>query len=192
MKINIYELIYYCFMNDEEAFSALIEAFRPMTVSIIQHRFHTRNRMDYLPLSDCVLYECLQRCRIDRWQFLKSFYSRALENRLIDAIRMEQTHSIQNYYPVFHLDQSVREDIEHYASDLIADPKMHIHEDVMVHIQKDYLYELMDKNFTKEELDILILKQQGYSTHEIAQQYQYSVRKIRYILRKIKKWVQVH
>ena len=61
-----------------------------------------------------------------------------------------------------------------------------------IHIQKDYLYELMDKNFTKEELDILILKQQGYSTHEIAQQYQYSVRKIRYILRKIKKWVQVH
>lgn len=192
MKRNINELIYYYFMNDEEAFSALIEAFRPTTVAIIQHRFHTRYAGDYLPLSDCVLYECLQRCRVDRWPFLKSFYSRVLENRLIDALRMEQTHSIQNYYPVFHLDQSVREDIEHYASDLIADPKMHIHEDVMVHTQKDYLYTLMNQNFTKEELDILVLKQQGYSTNEIAQLYQYSVRKVRYILRKIKKWVQVH
>ena len=35
---------------------------------------------------------------------------------------MEQTHSIQNYYPVFHLDQSVREDIEHYCSENNLNP----------------------------------------------------------------------
>lgn len=193
MKTNIYELIYYFFMNDEDAFEELIEFFRPMTVAIIQARFHSvANRNDYFPLSDCVLYECLQRCRTDRWMLLKPFYGRSLENRLIDAVRVENSHSIQNYYPILQLDQAVREDMEPYASDVVADPKVHIHEQAMLHIQQEYLYEMMDTTFSERELSILALKQCGYSTREIASMYHCSVRKVRYILRKIKNWVLAH
>ena len=192
MKENIYEYIYLFFCKDQEALHSLIQLMRPTTSYIIRQKgmYYLRQDhilMDYYSLADHLLYECLLRCQTDRYQTFTAFYKRSLAHRIIDYNRMYKNHCVEANVPTLHLDQYVRE----YAHSLVADHQ-DVHKQTMAWIHWESIEEQLQRVFSKQEIRIFQLKQNGYSAAEIAETYQMSIRKVRYILTKMKKWIRAH
>ncbi|MBB5183643.1 hypothetical protein [Catenisphaera adipataccumulans] len=192
MKTNYYEWIYLFFQKDPEALPNLMAYFRPLTMTVIRNRlnvyYQESELADFLDLSGQVMVDCLYRCRTDRITRFDTYYSHCLNNRVIDASKHNVSHSLEAHYPTVHLDAFVREDIAHYVSETIPNRRMNVHDDVMVGIRKLEIEKSMKLYFTDYEISILKLKQIGYTNAEIAEARNISVRKVRYILLKIKKW----
>ncbi len=194
---NINEYIYYFFMKDEEALQELIRLLRPMSVALIKERFSSYQMdhslfQEYLIESDQLLIDCLYRCRVDLYGSFRSFYRRALKNRLIDLGRFRSTHTLEIHYEIVQLDKMVREDIQHYVADIIEDPLSKTHQDVMIAIEKQYIQNEMKRHFSGLENKVIQLRSMGYTVREISDLLHISIRKVRYIILKVKKWYTAH
>lgn len=197
MKDNIYELIYLYFLKDEEALHRLISIYRPATASIIYQKglAHKASHYlvdDYFLLADQVMTDCLVRLQPHRYQLFSAFYKQALRHRIIDYNRKFRNSQIEYHYSTVHLDQYIHEDVQHYAYQQIEDPKMNIHQDVLDTIYYKELITQLPNTFTSFEISIWKQRMMGYSTREIADERKISIRKVRYILGKVKKWMELH
>ena len=197
MKPNIYEWIYLYFQRDEEALPLLIKYFRPITLSIISNRFkHRRIESatwnECVSLADSVLNDCINRCKVDQYPMFKALYRTSLNNRLIDRNRTEYVHTPEHHVDVLHLDCFVNDNMCHYISEAIADPRVNVHQDVIVKCDVEQKYNELPIYFTAYERQILEWKRLGYTTAEIADRLNVNVRHVRYILLKMKKWALSH
>ncbi len=193
---SIYECIYQFFLMDEEALPMLIQEMRPITITAIYDRIGCRyiseaERTECLILADQVLSECLMTSRTDYYPAFRSFYKLCLRNRLIDYGRHIQYHSLGPSVEVIYLDKMVREDMNHYVAEIIEDNRNDTHFDVMTKIEKENFEREARVQFSTLELRVLELHRIGYTNREISEKLDMTLRKVRYILNKIKKWYHV-
>lgn len=191
MEENLYEWIYSYFLMDEQAFIALIQYFRPMTVGIVYTLTpdlkddYDRNK--YLLFADQILYECLILCRTDQYTKLKSFYRRVLRNRMIDLLKKEFNHSPDRFYQVVSLDD-LDGNMSNYYYYIDNKFKMDLHEEIMTKLESDDLMNDIHNYLNPDEWIIFSLKKTGFTSKDIADILQISIRKVSYTLLKIKKW----
>ncbi len=191
MQENLYEWIYSYFLMDEQAFKALVQYFRPITVAILYMLApnikddYDRNR--YLLYADQVLYDCLILCRVDQYSKLKGFYRKVLRNRLIDLLKTEFNHSPERFYTVVSLDE-LDGNMSSYYYYIDNRFKMSVHEEIMLKLESDDLMEEIQAGLSPDEWTIFLLKKNGFTSKDIADILQISVRKVSYTLGKIKKW----
>ncbi len=191
MQENLYEWIYSYFLMDEQAFKALVQYFRPITVAILYmltpNLKDDYDRNKYLAYADQILYDCLILCRTDQYSKLKGFYRKVLKNRLIDLLKKEFNHSPQRFYSVVSLDE-LEGNMSSYYYYIDSQFKMSVHDQIMVKLESDDLMKEIQADLSADEWTIFLLKKNGFTSKDIADILQISIRKVSYTLSKIKKW----
>ncbi|MDO4465765.1 MAG: hypothetical protein Q4C49_02015 [Bacillota bacterium] len=191
--MNVNEFIYLYFLKDEDAFLNLYQYYYPLIVSTISRTmadmYHMKDEM--LEIAQQVLYECLEKCRVDRHWYFSSFYKRCLQNRLLDFYKYEIIRDYSLKYETIPLDSKVKEDSNTYRYELIPDSHV-LHEHIMLKLETERLDSLARYEFSYLELHVLSLKRLGMKNSEIAKELKIEATKVRSILAKLKKWYAMH
>ena len=196
-KDNINELIYNYYQKDEYALKEIIDYYRPMVIRILSEKIGgiTRDRMafkDSLNQCDILLVNCLDRFRYGYFGSFTTFYRRSMQNFSLNLLRSKY-HDAQDFYKITPDYRYVKENYEYYdLNTAISDQSLSVHDEVMTNIYiKEKMKEIQD-HFSKLDLDIIQMKQQGYSCVYIAEKLNMNVRSVRYRVNKIKKYVFSH
>lgn len=191
--MNINEYIYLYFIKDEEAYMALYNHFYPLIVSMMSRTmadmYHMKEEM--LEISYQVLYECLEKCRVDRYWYFTSYFKKCLFNRWMDFYNFEMRHDVSLKNETLSLDTKIKEHSNTYHYDLITDGHI-VHNQVMMKLERERLDALAQREFSYLELHILSLKRMGMKNTEIANLLHLEPAKVRSILAKMKKWYTMH
>lgn len=191
--MNVYELIYLYFLKDEDAYLELYQHFYPLIVSTMAKKmadmYYLKEEM--LEISHQVLYECLEKCRVDRYWFFSAYYIRCLQNRWLDFYDFEIRRNLSIKYEVISLDMTVKEHSNTHHYELISDGQA-VHNQIMMKIERERLDTLARNEFSYLELHVLSLKRMGMKNSEIARTLNIEQTKVRSILAKLKKWYTMH
>lgn len=190
---NVHELIYLFYLQDEEALQLLIEYYRPMVRAITASRIQSKKVdplviKEYLSLADTLLVDCLYRYRTDINKDFTSLYRQSFKNRSLDLLEKNARKSFSYYSTPISMDQKIAEDESIYLRDIIPAQKMDVQNIAFSKIQLQKIEDALDAHFTGEEARIFYLKKAGYTNKDIAEMLNISVKKVRYVLQKIKKW----
>ncbi len=197
MNENIYEYIYLYFLKDEDALKSLISIYRPITTYLIRRKGIAQQTgdvliHDYYTLADELMNECINRCQVDKYNHFSAFYKQALINKIIDFNRVFRNHQIEYHYPTFHLDMYVSEEICQYAYEVLPDRSINIHQQTLDKIEWEQTFIKMKEVFSTNDIKIFKYRLMGYRTSEIASMMNLSIRKVRYNLNKMRKWLMSH
>lgn len=193
-KENVNELIYNYYQKDEYALKEIIEFYRPMVIKVLQEKCdfgfdRTVIYKDALSRADCLLVNCLEHFRYGYSGSFTSFYRRSLYNMVVNVIRSYSREKTISYkmIPIYHY---VKEDSTYLdLNNVISQNDNSLHDEVLLNMEVEKKLADARNMFSKQDMEILKLKQEGFSTVFIAEKLQLNVRSVRYRINKMKKYI---
>lgn len=193
-KENVNELIYNYYQKDEYALEEIIKFYRPMVIKVLSERMCTifsksETYGDYLSRADCILVNCLEYFQYGYSGSFTTFYRCSLYNMISSLARSESRKKAISYkmVPLYHY---VKEDSKYLDwNDAISQNTISLHDEVMLNVEIEEKLTDAKKVFTELDMEILKLKQKGFSAVFIAEKLQMNVRSIRYRINKMKKYI---
>ncbi|MDR1782340.1 MAG: sigma-70 family RNA polymerase sigma factor [Bacilli bacterium] len=194
MSENDYELLYYCYMNDEKAFEMLQNKYRKLIYFII-NRFIERYKLYNCDVDDIynesllLLYKNIYSFKDQYSTSFKSYFTACLNKYLANILRSNLALKRSNYHNKsdYSLDYYNNDNLS--FGNVIADNRSSYIKDM-----NNYLYikneiSSLTNHITYLELTVFYLFVSGYSYKEIALILQVNIKKIEYIIRKCRKYI---
>lgn len=193
--INDYEMLYLIHMKDEEALSILLKKYESKISGMIKkvvegsnyHYFFSDEKQELLHRAKIALIEA-----IDLYEDSKVPFSYFVQICVTSAIRnyMRAQRGCANYMlsTSLSLDLMVNEAGGSYLSELVesrnkeSDPRLYAQYTHLLGLIEDF-----EKTLDEKELKIWKMRQAGFTYREIAEQNDCSIKRVGYVLARIKK-----
>lgn len=187
MKWNDYELLYMIRQGNDTAFKTLIEKYREEIIATIKHYINQNYRYldleDYYQMAILKLYDAIKGYRPGKRSF-HNFYFELLHNMMIDQIRISNARKKRRDRYALSLDMRIEDAKGSYTlMDIIQEP-------ICIPDDQSELYHDITKacrNMSDLERKIFELRSRGETYRQIAEKLDISVKKVEYIVYKIRK-----
>lgn len=166
------ELLMRAQRGDADAAESLLEAYKPLILSRAQYYFvQQQDRDDLIQEGMIALYKAICTCPPERRESFSSYAFQAVDHRLIDLVRRENSQKVQAVLQALSLEAPVQDGGKHRKLSLAdtieadnTDPESH----VMGQEACDKILRKMQDNLTRRERESLLAYVAGKSYQEIA------------------------
>ena len=185
MDANINELIYLFHMNDEQALSDLVDAFRPMVKKLFSLQPVWRpehDLVDFQAEANIILLKCLNRYRQDLPTPFSTFYYSSLRHYSLDEAKWILRRFRWDNVSLDWTDENG----EMCLSERIGDMRSLTEKRVMCRCVMEDVEDLAEKLYKPQEREVIRLHMAEYSNVEIARKLDIPTWKVRYLLNRLK------
>ncbi|MEG0686990.1 MAG: sigma-70 family RNA polymerase sigma factor [Erysipelotrichales bacterium] len=191
MQLNDYELLYYCYQENEASFEMLASKYERYIYYIINlfkknYFFFSMEDSDLYNEALILLYESIFNYREEFNVKFSSYYLSCLKRRYMYLIRNLASNKNKGHALAMSLDVSPsNEDVDLYS--IISNNELAISEQVNNNYLIDKTLKKLEKKLNELEKNIINQYLMGYHYEEIATQYNISKKKIDNTVQKYKK-----
>lgn len=189
MVLNDYELLYYCYQNNEYSFNLLAEKYRKCiyyVINLMKNKFYfsTYDDDDLYNEGLILLYECVYSYQEMKNIKFSSYYIACLKNRYTNIVRILLNNKNKALTSASSLDYNNNEQSLH---EIIEDKRYNIKESVINNYIIDDTVKFLGDNMNEIELKIIYSYLRGYSYNEISVLHNIKIKKIDNSIYKYKK-----
>lgn len=171
--------------GDEEAVEQLLEAYKPLVLSRASTYFlKGGDRDDLIQEAMIGLYRAIRFCPAERRSSFSSYAWQAVDNRLRDAVRADNTRNNQMMHESLSLEQSLPGSPENPGQERELGDTIQLkrspnpEELALINEELNNLFHFIEEHLSEQERNVLIAFSQGKSYREIAQELQSSEKSV--------------
>jgi len=195
MRLNDYELLYYCHQDNEFSFELLAEKYKKYIYYIIntfkkEYYFFANEDIDLYNEALILLYECIFTYRDDLDVKFSSFFAACLKRKYLHIIRSLANNKNKSHASAISLDRcSSKDNIDLYS--IVDNNDLAVSEQVYNGYLIENSLKTMKETLNDLENKIIHCYLYGYSYEEVARQLNLDKKKVDNTIQKYRKMVRI-
>lgn len=167
-------------IGDDKAVEALLEAYKPLVLSRASRYYLTgQDRDDLIQEGMIALFSAVLRCPAERYASFSSYAFQAVDNRLIDLVRQNNSQKMQVILEALSLDADLKPgklNSDLSLADIVRSEDIGPDHQIILKETRQRLYTWIQEKLSPREREVLMAFASGDSYKDIAQDLDISVK----------------